>query len=211
MLFMNRRSFLKKMLGVTMGLGMLSMPALGEEALAASKWTKDELLIRENYFEFAEMPEKREATNRIIVHHTGLPKDRDMTAAEIHMLHRDRLGWAGIGYHYVIRKNGMVERGRGWNMVGAHAQYNNKDSVGIALAGNFCIGTPTPEQINSLVNLLVTLCGVYNLVPDELSVIGHRDVNATACPGDMLYDMLPQIRKRVLTRMGLNLPEDEVG
>ena len=105
----------------------------------------------------------------------------------------------------------MIERGRGWNMVGAHAQYNNKDSVGIALAGNFCIGTPTPEQINSLVNLLVTLCGVYNLVPDELSVIGHRDVNATACPGDMLYDMLPQIRKRVMTRMGLNLPEDEIG
>lgn len=205
---MDRRSFIKKITGAAVGLGLLALPGVHGLASAAEKWKKDDLLIRENYFVFAEMPEERAETNRIIIHHTGLPKDRDMTAAEIHMLHRDRLGWAGIGYHYVIRKNGMIERGRGWNMVGAHAAENNKDSVGIALAGNFCIGSPTPAQINSLVSLLVTLCGVYQLVPDELSVIGHRDVNATACPGDMLYAMLPQIRKRVMDRMGLSLPED---
>ncbi len=93
-------------------------------------------------------------------------------------------------------------------MVGAHAYKNNDDSVGIVLTGNFNIGSPTTSQIKSLENLLTTLCGVYRLIPDELSVIGHRDVNSTACPGDMLYDMLPQIRKRVLKRMSLDLPED---
>ncbi len=205
---MNRRTFLKKMIGAAIGLSALSLFSYGSMASASSKWNNDELFIRENDFEFAEEPQKREDTNRIIIHHTGLPKDRDMTAAEIHKLHRDRNGWAGIGYHYVIRKNGIIERGRGWNMVGAHAQHHNNDSVGISLAGNFSVGVPTNAQIKSLENLLVALCGLYNLVPDELSVIGHRDVNSTACPGDSLYAMLPQIRTRVLKRMGLDLPED---
>ena len=186
----------------------LSFIPSGEQALAATKWRNGGLHIRENNFKFAEMPTKRKATNRIIIHHAGLPKDRDMTAAEIHRLHRDNNGWAGIGYHYVIRKDGLIERGRGWNMVGAHAYKNNDDSVGIVLTGNFNIGSPTTSQIKSLENLLTTLCGVYRLIPDELSVIGHRDVNSTACPGDMLYDMLPQIRKRVLKRMNSDLPED---
>ena len=205
---MNRRTFLKKMIGAAIGLSALSLFSYDSMASASSKWNNDELFIRENDFEFAEEPQKREDTNRIIIHHTGLPKDRDMTASEIHKLHRDRNGWAGIGYHYVIRKNGIIERGRGWNMVGAHAQHHNNDSVGISLAGNFSVGVPTNAQIKSLENLLVALCGLYNLVPDELSVIGHRDVNSTACPGDSLYAMLPQIRTRVLKRMGLDLPED---
>ncbi|WP_296731476.1 peptidoglycan recognition family protein [Anaerovibrio sp.] len=205
---MDRRSFIKKMLGLIIGTGVLYLPAFDIKTFAASKWRRDDLRIRENKFLFAEVPEKRIETNRIIVHHTGTTTNRDMSAAEIHKLHRDSFGWAGIGYHYVIRKNGIIERGRGWNMVGAHAQYNNDDSVGIALAGNFCIGTPTPAQIKSLTDLLVSLCGIYGLLPDELSILGHRDVNATSCPGDMLYDMLPQIRKRVMKRMGLDLPED---
>ncbi|MBP9550733.1 MAG: hypothetical protein KBE34_02250, partial [Veillonella sp.] len=29
-------------------------------------------------------------------------------------------GWAGIGYHFVIRKDGTIERGRPLSVVGAH-------------------------------------------------------------------------------------------
>jgi hypothetical protein len=31
-----------------------------------------------------------------------------MSAEQIHRLHRDSFGWAGIGYHYVIRKDGTI-------------------------------------------------------------------------------------------------------
>ncbi len=93
--------------------------------------------------------------------------------------------------------------------MGAHASGNNGDSVGICVAGNFDVGSPTEAQIRSLTNLLTALCGMYNLIPDEMGVMGHRDVNATSCPGNMLYAMLPQVRRRVMKNMGLNLPEDE--
>ena len=206
---MNRRSFIKKTVGLVLGLSLISLPELASWAAAATKWGRTRFRIQENDFWFAEEPERRAQTNRIIVHHTGTGTDRDMSAAEIHRLHRDSFGWAGIGYHYVIRKNGTIERGRGWNMVGAHASGNNGDSVGICVAGNFDVGSPTEAQIRSLTNLLTALCGMYNLIPDEMGVMGHRDVNATSCPGNMLYAMLPQVRRRVMKNMGLNLPEDE--
>ncbi|MBP9551198.1 MAG: N-acetylmuramoyl-L-alanine amidase, partial [Veillonella sp.] len=46
-------------------------------------------------------------------------------------------GWAGIGYHFVIRKDGTIERGRPLSVVGAHAQGNNLHTIGICMARNF--------------------------------------------------------------------------
>ena len=46
-------------------------------------------------------------------------------------------GWAGIGYHFVIRKDGTIERGRPLSVVGAHAQGDNLHTIGICMAGNF--------------------------------------------------------------------------
>lgn len=161
----------------------------------------DGLGIVEHDFKFSETLNLRQETNRIVVHHTGTETDRDMSAEEIHLLHRDSFKWAGIGYHYVIRKNGTIERGRYWNTVGAHAGGNNKDSVGISLAGNFEVAAPTARQIESLIKLLAALCSVYGLMPMEGTILGHRDVNATDCPGAFLYAMLPQIRHRVYKEM----------
>ena len=50
----------------------------------------------------------RSRTNRIICHHAAA---KTCGAATIHSWHKAN-GWAGIGYHYVVRKNGTVERGR---------------------------------------------------------------------------------------------------
>ena len=106
-------------------------------------------------------------------------------------------GWAGIGYHYVIRKVGTIERGRPLATVGAHAQDHNYDTVGVNVTGNFDIEQPTAEQLSSLERLLVWLCHIYNIEAGVTTIEGHRDVNATDCPGDNLYRLLPQIRRDV--------------
>ena len=59
----------------------------------------------------------RSKTDLIVLHHSA---SADVSAAEIHGWHRAK-GWAGIGYHFVIRKNGSIERGRPQEMIGAHA------------------------------------------------------------------------------------------
>lgn len=141
----------------------------------------------------------RESTKRIIVHHTGTVKDRDMSAREAHLLHKYEFEWAGIGYHYMIRKNGLIEAGRPENLTGAHAYGNNKDSVGIALAGNFELADPTDAQIESLVKLVAGLRNKYSLpIWEKGVVIGHRDVNDTKCPGENLYYMLDYVRNNAL-------------
>ena len=53
------------------------------------------------------------------------------------------MGWAGIGYHYVIRKNGQVEIGRPDWAIGSHAYGENSHTIGVHVCGNFEIAEPT--------------------------------------------------------------------
>ncbi len=135
---------------------------------------------------------QRTVTDMIVIHHTGNDVDDDLSAVDIHASHQSK-GWAGIGYHFVIRKDGTVEVGRPIDCIGAHAYGFNEHTVGIHLSGNFEIGTPTPEQIESLAKLLADLTEMYGLENTSQYVVGHRDLMATACPGENLYQMLPEI------------------
>lgn len=120
---------------------------------------------------------RRKSTKRAIIHHSASP---DVPASTIHGWHLGQK-WAGIGYHFVIRANGAIERGRPEWAIGSHSgPAGNGDSIGIVLTGNFETGKPTAAQMESLVWLLKEyLPGKYGL----LQVIGHKDVMATACPG----------------------------
>ncbi len=83
---------------------------------------------------------------RAVIHHTA---SHDVSAAEIDRWHKER-GWDGIGYHYIIRANGKIEKGRDINKKGAHAKGRNH-LIGIALTGN---DEFTPRQISNLKELL---------------------------------------------------------
>jgi len=133
--------------------------------------------IKETKLSFKSGMKQRNKTNRFIIHHTA---SQDVPASTIHGWHLNQ-GWSGIGYHFVIRANGAIERGRPEWAIGSHSgPAGNGDSIGIVLTGNFETGKPTAAQMESLVWLLKEyLPGKYGL----LQVIGHKDVMATACPG----------------------------
>ncbi len=135
---------------------------------------------------------QRVFTDIIVVHHTGNPKDDDLSAEEIHESHLGQ-GWSGCGYHYIIRKNGQVEAGRPDWAIGAHAYGENSRSIGVHVCGNFEEAEPTQYQIESLAYLIGWLCERYELDPQR-DVVGHRDLMATACPGENLYEMMDTIR-----------------
>ena len=131
----------------------------------------------------------RNKTDMIVIHHTGNPTDDDLSANEINASHQAQ-GWTCIGYHYVIRKNGIVEEGRPHWTVGAHAYGENSHTIGIHMCGNFEIGEPTSEQIESLAMLLANICSDYGLPIDREHIKGHRELMPTACPGCNLYNQL---------------------
>ena len=189
---MNRRDFLKCLALSTVGLGMIGV----EELRAEASIELPEPPIYKRLLTFTEY-EPRKMTEMIVIHHTGFPNvDKDSNVVDIHRLHQEVNGWAGVGYHYLIRKDGMTEQGRRPEAIGAHAYQHNKNSIGICLAGNFNIGNPTKAQLSSVKELVTWLCRKYNLNSMKDGVIvGHRDLNDTSCPGDNLYSELPKIRR----------------
>lgn len=136
---------------------------------------------------------QRDSTTRIVIHHTGNPTDDDLSAEQLHRSHKN-LGWAGVGYHFIVRKDGTVELGRPVDCVGAHAEGFNYRSIGIHVCGNFDMAEPTEAQINALPQLIADICDAYGLIASADIVVGHRDLMATACPGKNLYKQLDTIR-----------------
>jgi len=151
--------------------------------------------VKETNLEFRSLTE-RETTDLLVIHHIGDP-DRDVSAKEVHQWHLEK-GWAGIGYQYLIRQNGVIERGRPRDMIGAHAEGFNWRSIGINLAGNFEKSAPTPAQVESASQLIAELSNIYNLTPTAETVVGHRDLMSTDCPGQNLYDILQTVRGKAI-------------
>ena len=87
--------------------------------------------------------EKRASTKRAIWHNSGVAVLQSVET--IHNYHKS-LGWAGIGYHIYIRKDGKVYEGRPLWAIGAHATGYNSDSIGVCCEGNYDIETMPEEQ-----------------------------------------------------------------
>lgn len=134
---------------------------------------------------------RRFQTDMIVIHHTG-GKDIDASAAQIHEWHISQ-GWTGIGYHFVIRKDGTVEVGRPEWAVGSHAYGENYHTLGIHISGDFETAQPTPEQIAACSELVADLCRDYDIPRDREHIVGHCDLMATDCPGKNLYARLDEI------------------
>lgn len=86
---------------------------------------------------------------------------------------------AGIGYHYYVRKDGSIYRGRPENMAGAHCNGINSISIGICAEGNFSEETMSNVQKQALIELVKDIKSRY----DIKWVRGHKEILSTSCPG----------------------------
>ncbi|WP_244944586.1 N-acetylmuramoyl-L-alanine amidase [Mitsuokella multacida] len=180
---------------MVMGIGLALAPELAVKQVAEAAWQDGGdvlpgVTIRPTHLSFRSLTNRRR-TDAIIVHHVG-NTNADVSAETIHQWHLAN-GWAGIGYHFVIRKDGSIEQGRPMDTVGAHCYGENDHTVGVNLVGNFEDYVPEDAQVASAKRLLAALCRNYGFAPSGSTIFGHRDFNATACPGQNLYDMLPDI------------------
>jgi N-acetylmuramoyl-L-alanine amidase len=97
--------------------------------------------------------ELRSATREItetVIHWTANFIDQPYVGSEqIHEVHKQK-GFSGIGYHYIIRRDGRIQRGRPINQEGVHAKDygHNNYSIGIShVAGYNCVsGTFNPKR-----------------------------------------------------------------
>lgn len=117
---------------------------------------------------------KRSATEYIVLHHRAGSGD----AESIHLMHLKQ-SWVGIGYHFYVRKDGKVYRGRPIDTVGAHCLNYNGSSIGICFEGNFETEEMPVKQLKAGQELVSYLKDLY----PKAVVKRHSDLCSTACPG----------------------------
>lgn len=112
----------------------------------------------------------------IILHHA---EASNCSIADIDRWHKLR-GWAGVGYHYFVKKDGTIFRGRPEGAAGAHTKGYNTHSVGICAEGAYMKEEMPEIQRKSIIALGEDIKLRY----DINHIYGHREVYATACPGN---------------------------
>lgn len=118
----------------------------------------------------------------IIIHCSATLEGKDYTVADIDRWHKAK-GWKGIGYHFVIYRDGSIHVGRSKSEVGAHCAGHNTISIGICYIGGLSTDgkpkdTRTPQQKDSLLALIEQLKEEF----PNATLHGHNEFANKACP-----------------------------
>ena len=131
----------------------------------------------------------KRAIDKLIIHCSATRNTQDVSSKQIDEMHLRRWGKAsGMGYHYYVRKDGTVEKGRWVDNKGAHAGKANVGSIGVCYEGGVdkdmkvAMESCTKAQKKSLLTLCETIINSYNIKPSN--VRGHGELAGVnkACP-----------------------------
>ena len=167
-------------------------------------------------------PEEYYNPLKFVIHHTAgedANLDPEATLRAIYYWHAKGKDWGDIGYNYLIDSKGNIYEGRfgGEGVVGGHAYLRNRNTIGISILGCYDTGLNqnnkpncnTPTQLTeatqtALNKLIAEKSQEFKIDPNGSSefhgqilpnVLGHRDIGNTACPGNLIYNLLPQTRQ----------------
>jgi hypothetical protein len=190
------------------------------EIVTREGWGADES-IRDKAFKYTG------TIKAAFVHHTADGNDFSCADSAkvvraIYRYHVTTNGWADIGYNFVVDKCGAIFEGRAGGVdkavLGAHTLGFNTNSMGIAALGTYTDTEPQTPVLTAIERVIAWKLGQYDRDPlgkvtltssDSGSrypkgtthvfdvISGHRDAFNTECPGQALYDKLPEIRAEV--------------
>ncbi|MEZ0579212.1 FG-GAP-like repeat-containing protein [Nocardioides sp. MH1] len=148
------------------------------------------------------------------VHHTV--NANDYTRAQvpsiirgIYAYHVQSRGWSDIGYNFLVDRFGRIWEGRYGGVdrpvVGAHTLGYNDNAFAASAIGNYETARPSRAMIRAYGALFAWKLGLHGVDASSTkqyvtsryfqAINGHRDADATACPGQYLYNRIPRIRE----------------
>jgi hypothetical protein len=156
------------------------------------------------------------------------PEDSAAIVLGIARYHRDYNGWNDIGYNFLVDQYGQIFEGRAGGIdqaiVGAQAQGFNSVSTGVACIGTFMTVAPPVAALDAIAHVVGWKLSLHGIPVDGTVTVtsaggetnrypagtpvtfqrvsGHRDGNATSCPGDVLYSQMPELRIRAAQYAG---------
>jgi hypothetical protein len=98
--------------------------------------------------------------------------------------HQDTNGWADYAYNFGVWDDGQIFEGRGWGAQGGHTRGHNSTGVAVCYMGDG--RKPVPKA--ALDAILACADDADRHFGKRLDRRAHRDVGATQCPGDWLYE-----------------------
>ncbi|MDR0481899.1 MAG: N-acetylmuramoyl-L-alanine amidase, partial [Cellulomonadaceae bacterium] len=135
--------------------------------------------------------------------------------------HTQGRGWCDLGYNFVVDKWGNIYEGRQGSLdrarVGVHASGFNTETLGVSVLGNYDLVDMPSAAVNAVADVIGMRFATYKTNPrgnvnwvansttakqvkgrtyTMPTVVGHRDVAFTACPGRYGYAKLAAIRSR---------------
>lgn len=167
-------------------------------------------------------PDPQPYYRNLTLHHTAWPVAEGDAASiknmkDIQNFHMNDRGWCDVGYQFLMDRRGKLYQGRPWVdekkslkdapslVIGAHVSNGNTGNIGLSLMGCFhppentsslsCLDKPSSALLDSVVTYFTYMADTYQVLPENIK--GHRDFNATSCPGDNNYALLQTIRDRV--------------
>ena len=131
---------------------------------------------------------------KIIIHCAATPPKMDIGVSEIYDWHVNGNGWADVGYHEIIRRNGLIENGRPHNVSGAHAAGHNRNSIGVCLVGGIDKNGKTEFNFTraQLMSLFGLVDGLKQKYP-KAKVVGHNSLSSKDCPSFNVKAMFSKI------------------
>jgi N-acetylmuramoyl-L-alanine amidase len=156
------------------------------------------------------------------------PGDSAALVRGIYYFHTHTRLWCDIGYNFLIDQYGQTFEGRFGGMtrpvIGAQAGGFNTGSAGISLIGTFDTVTPPPAMYSALRSLAAWKASIHGVNPLGTvtvnvgswpftnwpegtdvtlpTVVGHRNVDQTDCPGAAAEALLPRLRSDVSADVG---------
>lgn len=135
----------------------------------------------------AEMNNISRDITEVVVHWTDTYSNKNIGSEEINTTQKE-LGSESIGYHYVIRRDGSLQRGRPVNKQGDHALINGHDeySIGLVFVGgiNAPSGTAFPGNFRSVSSLTLSQMNTFNEFCKAFyerypggQILGHNDID----------------------------------
>ena len=120
----------------------------------------------------------------IVVHCSATPPTMDIGVRVIDKWHKEN-GWDGCGYHFVVRRNGLVESGRDLTRRGIHAKGYNRNSIGLCLIGG--VDNHHDPENNFTQNQMEALKFMLTKLSEQfagIAIVGHGDLPEVSkdCP-----------------------------
>ena len=139
--------------------------------------------------------------SEVIVHGSETQSNKNIGSIEINNIHK-KLGHDGIVYHYVIRRDGRLQRGRPADRESEHTNSHNKFSLAVCLVGGINLPTGdvnpldnrsesafTREQFTTLEKFLEAF---FMKVPGGL-VFGHNELESDV--DDPYFSVMDYVEK----------------